>query len=163
VQRAKSDVDGAQAELDVKRAHLHRAEALPQLVSLQQMERLRADARQAEAELKAARALATRSLADLKAARAVLKASQDEQPLAREEVEIRRSAVAREEKVYAGGYSRNRELVQAETDASLAAVELEAAAENVRLLGGTPGGEASLALLAPISGGIQEAALTLGE
>lgn len=163
LQIAKSEVHHAEAEVAVARAHLKRAESLPQLVSLQQMERLRADAHQAEADLVSAKAAVTRGQAELKAARELLKASQKEQPLAREEVEIRRSAVAREEKVYAGGYSRNRELVQAETEARLASVELEAAAENVRLLGGTPGGGSEIPLLAPISGTVQEAALTLGE
>lgn len=163
VQRAKSDVERAQAELEVKRAHLNRAENLPQLVSLQQMERLRADARQTEAELKAAKAAVSQSQAELQAARQSLQASQNEQPLARQEAEIRRAAVSREEKVHAGGYARKRELVEAETEARMASVEVEAAAENVRLLGGTPGGGSEIALLAPIAGAIQETALTLGE
>lgn len=127
------------------------------------MERLRADVHQAEAHLKEAEAAVSRSQAELKAAHEHLKAAQKEQPLARQEVEIRRSAVAREEKVYAGGHARNRELVEAETESRMARVEADAAAENVRLLGGQPGAGSEIPLLAPISGTVQEARLTLGE
>jgi cobalt-zinc-cadmium efflux system membrane fusion protein len=160
---AKSERHHSQVELDLAKAHLKRAEAVPKLLSLQQMERLRADVHQAEAHLHEAEAAVSRSQAELVAAREHLKAAQKEQPLARREVEIRRSAVAREEKVYAGGHARNRELVQAETDARLARVEAEAAAENVRLLGGSPGQGSEIPLVAPISGTVQEAHLTLGE
>ena len=160
---ARSEKHHAQIELDLAKSQLRRAEALPKLISLQQMERHRADVHQAEAHLKEAEATVSRTQADLKAARVSLKATQKEQPLARQEVEIRRSAVAREEKIYAGGHARNRELVEAETEAKMARVEAEAAAENVRLLGGQPGAGSEIPLLAPISGTIQDASLTLGE
>jgi RND family efflux transporter MFP subunit len=160
---AKSERHHAQVELDLAKAQLKRAEAVPKLLSLQQMERLKADVHQAEAHLNEGEAAVSRSQAELKAAREHLKATQQEQPLALREVEIRRSAVAREEKVYAGGHARNRELVEAETEAKMARVEAEAAAANVRLLGGQPGQGSEIPLLAPISGIVQEAHLTLGE
>ena len=160
---ARSESHHSQVELDLAKAQLKRAEAQPKLISLQQMERLRADVKQAETALKEAEAAVARTQAELETAREHLKAAQKEQPLARQEAEIRRSAVAREEKVYAGGHARNRELVEAETEARMAQVEAEAAAENVRLLGGQPGAGSEIPLLAPISGTVQEAHLTLGE
>jgi cobalt-zinc-cadmium efflux system membrane fusion protein len=45
----------------------------------------------------------------------------------------------------------------------MAEVELDAAAENVRLLGGLPGQGSKILLMAPIAGTVQEAELTLGE
>lgn len=160
---AQSERLHSQVELDLAKAHLKRAEALPKLISLQQLERLRADVHQAEAHLKEGEAAVSRTQAELETAREHLKAAQKEQSLAREEVKIRRSAVAREEKVYAGGHARNRELMEAETEARMAQVEAEAAAENVRLLGGQPGAGSEIPLFAPIAGTIQEANLTLGE
>jgi cobalt-zinc-cadmium efflux system membrane fusion protein len=160
---AQNDVSKAESELAVRRSHLQRAEALPQLVALQQMERLRADVRQAEAEFATAKALVTKSQAFVVATRQVFQTAKDEQPLARREVEIRKAAQARGKTIYSKGLSRSRELLEAETADQMAQVELNAAEENVRLLGGSPGEGSRLAIVAPIAGVVQEAPLTLGE
>ncbi|MEW6278142.1 MAG: efflux RND transporter periplasmic adaptor subunit, partial [Candidatus Eremiobacterota bacterium] len=65
--------------------------------------------------------------------------------------------------VYSGGHLTSRELVDAEAAHRMARVELEAAEENVRLLGGTPGEGSSVALTSPISGTVEDCSITLGE
>ena len=159
----QGDVAKARAELDVKRSHLARAEALPQLVALQQLERLRADARQAEADLATAQARVTEGKAQVVAAQGSLQVAKSEQPLAQRQLQVRKDALAREERVYSGGYSRSGELAQAESNLEMAQLAVEEAAANIGLLGGSPGADSQIRLLSPISGRVQETSLTLGE
>lgn len=159
----QSEVTKARAELDVKRSHLARAEALPQLVALQQLERLRADARQAEADLATAQARVTEGKAQVVTAQRSLQVAKSEQPLAQRQLQVRKDSLAREERVYSGGYSRSGELAEAESNLEMAQLAVEEAAANIGLLGGSPGADSQIMLLSPISGRVQEASLTLGE
>jgi cobalt-zinc-cadmium efflux system membrane fusion protein len=163
LQALQGELSKAKAELDVKKSHLARAESLPEVVSLQQLERLRADAQQAQADLTTAQARVREGQAQVAAARQSLQVAKKEQPLAQKQLEVSQSALAREERVYSRGYSRSQELLQAESELEMARLELENAAENVRLLGGQPGGDSNIAITSPIPGRIQDAALTLGE
>ena len=153
----------AEADLGAKSARLKRAESLPQVVSLQQLERLRADAKIAEAKVAAARAKVRQGRANIVASKKGLEVALDIQPLAIKRRQISESALEREEKIFSRGYSRSRELIEAESSLELARVKLEGAKEAVRLLGGRPGEGSGIALLAPIAGKIQKASLTLGE
>src|SRR5690606_33344997 len=72
-------------------------------------------------------------------------------------------AEAREERIYRGGYATSKEIVEAESAVRQAALEQQAAADQVRLLGGTPGGGDTVAVTAPIGGRVTERAVTLGE
>lgn len=145
----RSRVQQATAERDVLRARWQRAQALKELVSLQDQERIQADLKKAEADLLGARVRVEGAAGDL--------------GLAEKRYTIARSGLAREEKVFSAGYLTSRELVQAESTAQMARVRLDSAAERVVLLGGTPGGSSEVSLLSPIAGKVQELTVTLGE
>ncbi len=139
----------AEAELEVLTTRWRRAESLAEVVSGQDRERIRADYEKARAALAAAASRVAGAEGDL--------------TLARKRLGIASSALSREEKVYTGQHLTSRELVEAESALRLAEVDRESAAERVRLLGGEPGAGNRLALRAPISGTVQECAVTLGE
>lgn len=136
---------------------------MPEVVSLQNLERLRADFEKAKADVAVARASKLQGEAHLQVAGRNLETARAEQPLAQKEYEVRRRALSREEKIFSGGYARNQELVDAQAQRNLARVELSSAAERVKLLGGTPGGGSRVLLRSPIAGKVEEASLTLGE
>ena len=139
----------AEAELEVLTTRWRRAESLAEVVSGQERERIRADYDKARAALAGASARVAGAEGDL--------------ALARKRLGIASSALGREEQVYAGQHLTSRELVEAESNLRLAEVDLESAGERVRLLGGEPGAGNRLPLRAPISGLVQECAVTLGE
>jgi len=153
---AESLVIQAEAEHETKRTQLERAESLPKVISRQRLERLRADVQIAESEVAVARA-------NLVAAREELESAKSLQPLANKRYQDSQSALTREQKIFAAGHSKSRQLAEAEAALELAEVEVEGAKEAVRLLGGQPGAGSSVALLAPIDGKVQSASLTLGE
>jgi RND family efflux transporter MFP subunit len=159
----ESQVVQAEADLSAKRTRWKRAESLPEVVSLQQLERLRADLSMAESEVAAAKAQVVQGRADVLASKESLEVASNLQPLATKRWEISESARSREEKIFSAGHSRSRELLEAETALELAQAELQGAEEAVRLLGGRPGEGSGLALVTPIDGKVQEASLTLGE
>lgn len=153
----------AEADLDAKRARRNRAEALPRVLSLQQLEQLRADFRIAEAEVATAKANLQQGQANIVASKKGLEVAKNLQPLAVRRMQISQSALKREEEIFSRGYSKSRELIAAESALEMAQVELEGTKEAVKLLGGRPGEGSGLALLAPIAGKIQKTSLTLGE
>jgi cobalt-zinc-cadmium efflux system membrane fusion protein len=57
----------------------------------------------------------------------------------------------------------SKEIVEAEAAVSQAQLERRAAAEHIRLLGGTPGGGDLLTVTAPLAGRVTERLVTLGE
>ncbi|MFA5506831.1 MAG: efflux RND transporter periplasmic adaptor subunit [Vulcanimicrobiota bacterium] len=160
---AKNKVAQAEAELQVKRSLLNRAESIPEVVSLQKMERLQADVKQAEAELRVAKSRVAEGEVQVSAATGRYQAAEKEAPLARKQWQISKGALEREETIFSRGYSRSRELIDAQAALEMAEVEMEATAEQVYLLGGTPGAGSTIPLLSPITGAIQETSLTLGE
>lgn len=145
----RASLQQAEAELQVATTRWRRAESLSEVVSGQDRERMRADYEKA----RAARAGAASRVAG----------AEGDLALARKRLGIAAHALGREEKVYAGQHLTSRELVEAESALRLAEVDLESAAERVRLLGGEPGSGSRLALRAPIAGTVQECAVTLGE
>lgn len=139
----------AAAERQVQQARWERARSLPELVSRQEQERIQGDLKKAQG--------------DLQAAQVRVEASQGDYRLAQKRQAIADGARAREEKVFRGGFSTSRELVEAEAGARTADVRVQAAADRVRLLGGEPGGGSRVVLRAPIAGQVQDLAVTLGE
>ena len=153
----------AESELKVRQAAYNRSKSVPELASLQQLERLQADVDKARSDVAASEARIIEGEARVKAALNAFETVQGEQPLANKELGIRRQALAREEKVFSGGYSQQRELLNAESALEMALAELNGAAEEVQLLGGEPGGIGETLLRSPIKGKVDSSFLTLGE
>lgn len=153
---ATSEVQLRRTDYDVQQARVRRAEAVKEIVSTQDLERMRADRDRARAGIGAAQSA-------LQAARTRVSGAERGLALARKQEGIARTALAREEQVLSGGHVANRELMDAESALDMARVDLDAAAESVRLLGGTPGSGSQLQLRAPIGGTVQAVGITLGE
>lgn len=153
---AGTEVELRKTEFEVQDARVRRAESVKEIVSAQDLERLRADRERAKAEIAVAQTA-------LQGARTRVLGAERALALARKQEGIAGGALAREEQVFAGGHLTSRELVDAESALEMARVDLEAAAEGVRLLGGTPGEGSRLTLRSPLAGTVQEVALTLGE
>ena len=139
----------ARAEQQVTRERLARARDLKELVSRQDLERILADQKKAEAEVTGAGARVEGAVGDL--------------ALAEKRWELSRGALGREEKVYRGRFRTSKELVEAEAAAEKARVRLLGASERVTLLGGQPGQGSQIVLSSPIGGVVQEVNATLGE
>jgi RND family efflux transporter MFP subunit len=163
LQVLQHQLEQAETELKVRLAASNRAESIPELTSLQQLERLRADVDRARADVATAKARIAEGRARLNSAQSALETVKGEQPLAEKELGIRRQALSREEKVFSAGYSRRRELLEAESALDMALAELNGAAETVTLLGGEPGGNGETFLHSPIKGKVEQSSLTLGE
>ena len=139
----------ARAEQQVTRERLQRARELKELVSRQDLERILADQKKAEAEVAGAGARVEGAVGDL--------------VLAEKRWELSQAALSREEQVYHGHFRTSKELVEAEALAEKARVRLQGAAERVTLLGGQPGQGSQIVLSSPIGGVVQEVNATLGE
>lgn len=155
----------ARSEMEVARTRLDRAEALfkEELISKQELERIRADHSKAQSDVEVAEANAAQAEARIKGAEQRVEAAEGELKLAKRRAAIIQQSLGREEKVYKGHFLTNREVVMAEADVRQAQVESEGSADAIRLLGGSPGGGNTLSLVAPITGRIQERLATLGE
>jgi cobalt-zinc-cadmium efflux system membrane fusion protein len=155
----------AKSELEVARTRLDRAEALfkEELISKQELERIRADHLKAKSDVEVAEANAAQGEARIKGAEQRVEAAEGELKLAKRRATIIQQSLSREEKVYKGQFLTNREVVQAEADVRQAQVEAHGAADAIRLLGGRPGGGNMLSMVAPIAGRVQERTATLGE
>lgn len=147
-QKALSDVDAARANISQGQAKVETA---------------RAHRAAAQARVRAAQGRAQQA-AD-KVRTALSREAQTEARLAaaKKRDAIAEEALAREEKVFQGGYLTSKEIVEAEAAWRQAQAEQRAAAENIRLLGGTPGGGNLLTVAAPLGGRVTERPVTLGE
>lgn len=160
-----SKVEQARAELEVTKAQRDRVEALyrEQLVSRQELERIQADYKKASADVDVAESAVAQGEARIEGGKQRLAAAETGVALARRRAAVTAQSLKREEKVYAGNYLTNREIVDAEAAHRLAQVDVQGTADAVRLLGGHPGGGNVVALRSPISGRVQERSATLGE
>lgn len=183
----------AQTGVEVAQSRFNRADLLlaDQLISRQDWEQARADAKRSSSDVDAARANLSQGQAKVETARAHLRSAQAkaramqsqvqqaaarietalsrqaqaEERLAagRQRAEIAAQSLAREEKVFRGGFFTSKEIVEAEAALRQAQLEQRAAADRVRLLGGTPGGGNTLPVTAPIAGRVTERTVTAGE
>jgi cobalt-zinc-cadmium efflux system membrane fusion protein len=162
---ALSKVTQARAEMEVTKAQMQRAETLlkEELVSRQEVERIRADYQKAAADVEVAESAVAQADARIAGGKERQAASEKELKFAKQRAAIAAQGLQREEKVYTGQYLTNREIVEAESSLRVAQVEMQGAADAVRLLGGQPGGENTVALTSPISGRVQDRSATLGE
>lgn len=154
-QRALSDVDAAQANIaqgqaKVETARGHRRAA-------------QAKVKAAEAQVQAAQGRSEQAAAKIESAMARQKQVEARLAAAQGRSLIVSQALSREERVYKGGFLTSKELVEADAAWRLAQAEQRAATENIRLLGGTPGGGNLLRVTAPLGGRLTERTVTLGE
>jgi cobalt-zinc-cadmium efflux system membrane fusion protein len=134
-----------------------------ELTSRQDWEQAQADLQGAQADVDAARANLTQGEAKIESAKAQLRAAEARLAEARKRVEIAARALRREEAVYKGGFVTRKEIVDAEAALRQARLDRHAAAQSVRLLGGTPGGGSVVAVTTPIGGRVQARSVSLGE
>lgn len=155
----------AQAQERVLESRLKRAERLlrEQIISRQEWEQTQADYQRALSDVEVARAKAAQGEARIETAKAQLNAAQTRLEAAQKRAAIETQALTREEQVYQGRFNTSKELVEAETALRQAQLDRRAAAQTVRLLGGTPGGGSLVPLVTPIAGRILERSATLGE
>lgn len=160
-----SKVKQADAEVEVTKALMDRSESLfkQELVSRQDLERVRADFKKVTADLEVAQAAVAQVDARIQGGKLRVVNAEREVQLAKNRAEVSKQGLQREEKVYSGQYLTSRELVEAEAALRLARVEFQGASDTVRLLGGRPGAGNTIALTTPISGRVQDRAVTLGE
>jgi membrane fusion protein, heavy metal efflux system len=117
----------------------------------------------AQAKVRSARDRVEQAEAEIQAAQARQAQAEAQVATARRRVEIVAQTLAREERVFKGGYASSKEVVDAEGQVEGAENELEHSARKVRLLGGTPGGGSVITLSSPIPGRVQERNASPGE
>lgn len=155
----------AETQVKVTQSRFDRTSLLlkDELVSRQDWEQAQADLQHAQADGEAARANIAQGQAKIETARANLQATRSRAIAARKRSDIASQALSREEAVYKGGYGTSKELVEAQSVWRQALLDERAAGENVRLLGGRPGGGNILAVSAPLAGRVTERLVTFGE
>jgi cobalt-zinc-cadmium efflux system membrane fusion protein len=155
----------AKTKVTVAESRFKRQDALfkEELTSRQDWEQAQADFQSAQADVEVAQANIAQGQAKLETERAHLKAAQAKLAEAQKRAQIADQELSREEAVYKGRYVTSKEIVEAEAVQRQAELERQAAAQNVRLLGGLPGGGSTVALTTPIAGRVQERDASLGE
>jgi membrane fusion protein, heavy metal efflux system len=165
LQALQAALTQAQTQVKVAESRFNRADLMlkEQLVSRQDWEQARADQQRAEADVEAARAKVAQGEARIDTEKALLQASQAKLDEAGKRGAISAQLLAREERVFRGGYLTSKEIVEAEAARVEGMHDQEAVVTKIRLLGGTPGGGNLLAVAAPIGGRVTERLVTLGE
>lgn len=154
-----------EAQVAVSQSRFDRAEKLlkEQLLSQQEYEQVQADMRKARADVLAAQSGIAQGNARVETAKALLQTAKAELTAAQRRSAIAAQTLAREEKVYKGGYVAGKELFEAETAVVEAQHEREAVLNRLQLLGGAPKGSNIVTISAPIGGRVTERTVTLGE
>lgn len=158
VRQAEAERHRAQIALNQAESQLARAERLlqAQLISRQEYESLQAQRESARAALQMAQAQLEAAQAQLQNARARLEN-------ARAQLQIAQQQLQRAQQVYQGQYLTSKEVAEAEAQLAQAQLELEAALDELHLLGGKPDGGHKLTLVAPFDGRIAALQVTVGE
>ncbi len=162
---AKSELKQAETEREVARKNAERAENLfrDQIISRQDYERALADARNAEAMAEADLAKVREAERGREAAQTKVNLAQGKMASADTRLASFRQSLAREEQIYKGGFRTGREVQEAEAAVARAQISVKSAADQVRLLGGSPGGGGSVSVRAPFSGRVTKLSLTRGQ
>jgi len=193
VRALRAALEQAQTQVKVAQSKFNRYDVLlkEQLVSRQDWEQAQADYQRAQSDVDAARATIEQGQAKVATAQAhraaaqaqvraassrvqqatdkietaLSRQAQQESRLAtaRKRDEVAEQVLAREERVYKGGFFTSKEIVEAEAALQQAQSELRAAGDTIRLLGGRPGGGNVVAVNAPIAGRVTERLVTQGE
>ena len=154
-QRSQSDVEAAQANIAQAQAKVASARA--------RLKAAESQVRTAEAQLRAEQGRVQQSATKIETAIAHQQQVASQVRTAERQARIVNQTLAREEQIYRGRIFTNKEIVEAESALHTARAEQQAAANAVRLLGGTPGGGSVLTVTAPLAGRVTERLVTLGE
>ena len=154
-EQAQADLQRAESDIDAARANVAQGQA--------KIETAKAHLKAAQARVQAAHGRAQQAAAKIETTLSRVAEVEARLTAARKRDEVAEQALAREEKVYRGGFLTSKEILDAEAALRQSRAEQRAAAETVRLLGGTPGGGNQLTLAAPISGRVTERTVSLGE
>jgi cobalt-zinc-cadmium efflux system membrane fusion protein len=176
---AETAVAQARTQIDVTQSRFQRQETLlkEELTSRQEWEQARADLQKAQADLTAASASVRSAEARVEAAQAKIRQSQAvvathnsrlrqaeaKRVAAFERLTIAAEALRREEQIYKSGVFASKEVADAEAALRHAKIDLAAAADAVRLVGGTFARGNTLAVIAPLSGRVTQRQVTIGE
>lgn len=154
-----------QAHVTVQQARANRADALlkEQLVARQEWEQAQADLQLAKSDVESARAKVAQGEAALDSARARVETAQAAVNTARQRIAVARQARQRAESVFKGGYLTSKEVDEAENAFQQARIAAEAALDDIKLIGGTPGDLHTVPIPAPIGGRVTERLTSLGE
>ncbi|MDO8684667.1 MAG: efflux RND transporter periplasmic adaptor subunit [Armatimonadota bacterium] len=150
--QAKSELTQAESELVQCKARLQRARELyaGKIVSKQDLETAEADVKKDSAAVDAAKSKVGQAEARIQKADA--------------KTEIAKQYLAREEKVYKGRVMDMRAVQSAKSEVASAQVEVQAAADGIRVLGASPGGSGeTIAIVSPITGQIISRNTNIGE
>lgn len=151
----QAEAESAQADIDAARATIAQADA--------KVATARAHQQAAREKVRAAKGRVAESTAKIETAQSYQAQVQASLDAAGRRVEIAAQWLAREEEVYRGGFFTSKEIVEAEAALRQAELEREAAANGIRLIGGSPGGGDTLRVTAPIAGRVTERTVSLGE
>jgi cobalt-zinc-cadmium efflux system membrane fusion protein len=155
LKRSRSDVEAARANIEQAQAKVTAARARQKATQSQ--------IRSAQAKVRAEQGRVKQTEAKIETALAHQAQVTAQIETAERQAQIAAQGLAREERVYRGGFMTSKEIVEAESALRTARAEQGAAANTVRLLGGTPGGGNTLTVVAPIGGRVTERLVTLGE
>ncbi len=155
----------AEAHVRVQQTRLNRAEALlkEQLVARQEWEQVQASVQQAQSDVDVASAKVAQGEATLDTARSQVEGAQSALATARRQNTVAQQTRDRAERVYKGGYLSSKEIDEAESAFQQAKISAEAALDDIKLIGGTPGDLHTVPITAPIGGRITERLTSLGE
>ncbi len=158
VRQAEAERHRAQVALSQAESQFARAERLlhAQLISKQEYESLQTQRESARAALQIAQAQLESAQARLQHAAARLENTRTQQQIAQQQLQ-------RAQQIYQGQYLTSKEIADAEAQLAQAQLELEAALDELNLLGGKPNGGHKLTLTAPFDGRIAELRVTVGE
>ena len=165
VRALQADLNQAEAHVKVQQARLNRADALfkEQLVARQEWEQAQADVQKAQSDVEASLAKVTQGEATLDSARSRAESAQSALDTARQQNTVAQEARSRAESVYKGGYLSSKEVDEAESAFQQARISAEAALDDIKLIGGTPGDLHTVPISAPIGGRVTERLTSLGE
>jgi RND family efflux transporter MFP subunit len=161
-EQARSDLEQSKADIDAAQANIAQAQAKVDTAKAHR-EAAQAQVQAAEAKVRAEGGRLQQAAAKIETAQA--RQAQVESRLAalKKRVQFTEQTLKREEAVYKGGYVTSREIVEAEAAVRQAQLEQQAAAQTVRLLGGSPGGGSTVVVVAPIAGRVQERKVSAGQ
>jgi RND family efflux transporter MFP subunit len=155
LQRAEADVEAARSNIAQSQAEVEAAR------SAQRSAQSKVTA--AKAKVKSARDRVEQAAADIEGASARTEQAEARLAAARKRAELARRALAREERVFRGGYATSKEIVEAEGALQEAQHELEHSVRAVRLLGSRPGGGSTIPVVTPIAGRVQARKVSVGQ
>lgn len=161
-EQAQADLERSKSDVEAARANIEQAEAEVENVRAQ-LRALQSKVTAAQARVRTAKERVQEAGSEIEAAQARQEQAEARLVATRKRTEISQQALAREERVFTGGFATSKEIVEAEAHLQEAEHELEHSERAVRLLGGRPGGGAIVTVTAPIAGRVQVRSASIGQ